>query len=183
MSAQRSPFRQDSDEYDHILAHTRFTTTADADVNGVMRHRDLMQDGFLNPSNAEYNAGLQSTSDCATGKAALSFNQNNAARVFGQERVSTDDYGDIPRPPGRSSIVTGLRRRNDHLQGLGHADRALEFARFTTPEDVVADGSERLAALPAWRGMEAVFSDSRGERHVDSERNQSDVCLAPGTQL
>lgn len=58
------------------------TFTEDGVVQGVKRYVDLLQDGVVNPADAEYDNTSQAATDFANGKVAMIMSQNSASAVI-----------------------------------------------------------------------------------------------------
>lgn len=142
------------------------TFATDENVRAVFRWVDLMQQGYMNSSNAEYTAAIQSSTDFANGKAAMILNQNNALRVFRESGFSTDEYGvvPVPAPAGGISVSTPpLTAGLSIMNSTKNLSGSLAFVRAMTQESVLTTFGEPFSVLSVLDGVESNFSDNPEE--------------------
>ncbi len=106
----------------------------------------------MNPSNAQYNNGVKSVTDFATGKAAMILNQNNAGNTISANGMTDDKFGVVAFPaPAAAPAKTA-----SHVAGINmsikkntkNKDAALAFVNYMTSKDVQATLGQALQ-LPA----------------------------------
>jgi multiple sugar transport system substrate-binding protein len=140
--------------------------TNDAMVKGIKRYVDLMgADGVMNPSNAQYtDGGGPSTTDFATGKAAMYFQQTGGTNGLRQNGMNPDAYGIVPIPAPQGGDSTG----DSFVAGTNiaifkktkHRDEALQFVKFMTSAEEQQIINGKYGTLPVVKGVPATaFSD------------------------
>ena len=156
-----------------------FTTDGKADftsagqVQGVKQYVDLMADGVVNPSSAQYKNGPEAPGDFAKGKAAMLMSQNNADNTLVADGMKSDEYGvvAIPAPANApkdtASFVAGINL--SIFKNTKNKDAALKFVNFMTSEDEQKIFDKPFAALPVLKGVTPNFTDNAEEAKTSQE--------------
>ncbi|WFR66695.1 sugar ABC transporter substrate-binding protein [Curtobacterium flaccumfaciens] len=128
------------------------TFTEKANVDGIKRYLDLMQDQkVVNTSNAQFDNGVQAVSAFAKGQAAMILNQNNADATIQSNGMKADQYGVVPfpAPEGGKQVASHVAGINLSIfKNTKNKDGALKFVKFMTSEDTQATLDKPYAALP-----------------------------------
>ncbi|MGH3445889.1 MAG: ABC transporter substrate-binding protein [Nocardioidaceae bacterium] len=135
-------------------------------IAGVKQYVDLMANGVVNPSSAQYKNGPEAPGDFANGKAGMLMSQNNADNTLQADGMSTSNYGvvPIPAPSGGqdvSSFVAGINlsifKNTDNKAG------ALKFVKFMTSPAVQKKLDQPFTALPVNKGGTVNFTKNPKE--------------------
>lgn len=163
------------------------TFTSDANVQGVLRYLNLMQqDKVVNPSNAQYDNGTKSVNDFANKKVAMILNQNNADSSIQSNGMKSDEYGVVPfpAPSGGQKIASFIAGINMSIfKNTKNKDAALQFVKFMTSPDTQKTLGKPFSSLPVLNGATPVFTDNADEAKTFSDiyANQSKpLPLVPG---
>ncbi|NUU07339.1 sugar ABC transporter substrate-binding protein [Leifsonia sp. C5G2] len=143
------------------------TFDSQANVDGIKRYLDLMQtDKVVNPSNAQYDNGVQAVNDFATGKVAMILSQNNADASIVANGMTNDQYGVVPfpAPEGGKDIATFIAGINLSIfKNTKNKDAALKFVKYMTSNDVQTTLGKPYASLPVLNDAKPVFTDNAEE--------------------
>ncbi|MFF9562005.1 ABC transporter substrate-binding protein [Leifsonia sp. NPDC014704] len=143
------------------------TFDSQANIDGIKRYLDLMQsDKVVNPSNAQYDNGVQAVNDFATGKVAMILSQNNADASIVANGMKNDQYGVVPfpAPEGGKDIATFIAGINLSIfKNTKQKDAALKFVKYMTSEDVQTTLGKPYASLPVLNDAKPVFTDNAEE--------------------
>ncbi|WP_158864930.1 ABC transporter substrate-binding protein [Leifsonia sp. AG29] len=143
------------------------TFTSQANVDGIKRYLDLMQtDKVVNPSNAQYDNGVQAVNDFATGKVAMILSQNNADSSIVKNGMKSDQYGVVPfpAPEGGKKIASFPAGINlSVFKNTKNKDAALKFVKYMTSSSVQSRLAKPYATLPVLAGAKAEFTDNADE--------------------
>ncbi|WP_285116171.1 sugar ABC transporter substrate-binding protein [Leifsonia sp. fls2-241-R2A-40a] len=143
------------------------TFDSQANIDGIKRYLDLMQtDKVVNPSNAQYDNGVQAVNDFATGKVAMILSQNNADASIVANGMKNDQYGVVPfpAPDGGKPIATFIAGINLSIfKNTKQKDAALKFVKYMTSKDVQTTLGKPYASLPVLNDAKAVFTDNAEE--------------------
>jgi multiple sugar transport system substrate-binding protein len=143
------------------------TFDSKANIDGIKRYLDLMQtDKVVNPSNAQYDNGVQAVNDFATGKVAMILSQNNADASIVANGMKNDQYGVVPfpAPEGGKDIATFIAGINLSIfKNTKNKDAALKFVKYMTSEDVQTTLGKPYASLPVLADAKPVFTDNAEE--------------------
>lgn len=137
-------------------------------VDGVLRQLDLMQQyKVVNPSDSQLDSAAKSMAVFASGKAAFTFQQNNADATFIQQGMDRSEFGVVPIPvpanaPDKiSSHVAGINV--SILKNTKNQAGALALVKHLTSETVQSELGKPFAVLPVLKGMEPNFTDNAQE--------------------
>jgi len=108
-------------------------------VAAVSRYVSLMTDGYMNPSDAQYNNGVQATNDFATGKAGMYMAQVSNVAALQTAGMDPTQYTIVPIPAPAASPASG-KTVGSFIAGTNmsifsytqHKDAALAFVNFMT---------------------------------------------------
>jgi multiple sugar transport system substrate-binding protein len=143
------------------------TFDSQANIDGIKRYLDLMQtDKVVNPSNAQYDNGVQAVNDFATGKVAMILSQNNADASIVANGMTNDQYGVVPfpAPEGGKDIATFIAGINLSIfKNTKNKDAALKFVKYMTSEETQTTLGKPYASLPVLNDAKAVFTDNAEE--------------------
>ncbi|MFP3465831.1 ABC transporter substrate-binding protein [Leifsonia sp. SIMBA_070] len=143
------------------------TFTSQANVDGIKRYLDLMQtDKVVNPSNAQYDNGVQAVNDFATGKVGMILSQNNADASIVSNGMKSDQYGVVPfpAPDGAKKIATFPAGINLSIfKNTKNKDAALKFVKYMTSESTQSKLAKPYATLPVLDGVKPTFTDNADE--------------------
>ncbi|WP_431218356.1 ABC transporter substrate-binding protein [Leifsonia xyli] len=143
------------------------TFDSQENVDGIKRYLDLMQtDKVVNPSNAQYDNGVQAVNDFATGKVAMILSQNNADASIVANGMKNDQYGVVPfpAPEGGKPIATFIAGINLSIfKNTKQKDAALKFVKYMTSKDVQTTLGKPYASLPVLNDAKPVFTDNAEE--------------------
>jgi multiple sugar transport system substrate-binding protein len=146
------------------------TFTSDGMVAGVKQYVDLMNDGVVNPSSAQYKQGPEAPADFANGKAAMLMSQNNADNTLQADGMKPTDYGVVaipapdPLPPGGKDVASFVAGINISIfKNTKHKDAALAFVKFMTSPEEQQILDKPFTALPVVKGAPVVFTDNKDE--------------------
>jgi len=164
--------------------------TNDAMVAGVKRYVDLMgTDKVMNPSDAQYtDGGGPSTTDFASGKAAMYFQQTGGVNGLNQNGMTPDAYGIVPIPapdggdPTGDSFVAGTNI--SIFKNTKHLDEALKFVAFMTSPEEQEILNAAYGTLPVVKDVPAsAFADYPDKLEAWSDilaNNARPLSLVPG---
>lgn len=143
------------------------TFTQQANIDGIKRYLDLMQtDKVVNPSNAQYDNGVQAVNDFATGKVAMILSQNNADASIVSNGMKSDQYGVVPfpAPEGAKKIASFPAGINLSIfKNTKNKDAALKFVKYMTSESTQGKLAKPYAVLPVLNGVKPGFTDNADE--------------------
>lgn len=143
------------------------TFTQQANIDGIKRYLDLMQtDKVVNPSNAQYDNGVQAVNDFATGKVAMILSQNNADASIVSNGMKSDQYGVVPfpAPEGAKKIASFPAGINLSIfKNTKNKDAALKFVNYMTSESTQGKLAKPYAVLPVLNGVKPGFTDNADE--------------------
>lgn len=143
------------------------TFTSQANIDGIKRYLDLMQtDKVVNPSNAQYDNGVQAVNDFATGKVGMILSQNNADASIVSNGMKSDQYGVVPfpAPEGAKKIATFPAGINLSIfKNTKNKDGALKFVKYMTSESTQSKLAKPYATLPVLDGVKPTFTDNADE--------------------
>lgn len=143
------------------------TFTSQANIDGIKRYLDLMQtDKVVNPSNAQYDNGVQAVNDFATGKVGMILSQNNADASIVSNGMKSDQYGVVPfpAPEGAKQIATFPAGINLSIfKNTKNKDGALKFVKYMTSESTQSKLAKPYATLPVLDGVKPTFTDNADE--------------------
>ncbi|SEH91169.1 MULTISPECIES: sugar ABC transporter substrate-binding protein [unclassified Leifsonia] len=143
------------------------TFTQQANIDGIKRYLDLMQtDKVVNPSNAQYDNGVQAVNDFATGKVAMILSQNNADASIVSNGMKSDQYGVVPfpAPEGAKKIASFPAGINLSIfKNTKNKDAALKFVKYMTSESTQGKLAKPYAVLPVLNGLKPGFTDNADE--------------------
>jgi len=143
------------------------TFTQQANIDGIKRYLDLMQtDKVVNPSNAQYDNGVQAVNDFATGKVAMILSQNNADASIVSNGMKSDQYGVVPfpAPEGAKKIASFPAGINLSIfKNTKNKDAALKFVKYMTSESTQGKLAKPYAVLPVLDGVKPGFTDNADE--------------------
>jgi multiple sugar transport system substrate-binding protein len=141
------------------------TFTTDANVQGVLRYLNLMQDDkVVNKSNAEYSAGTEAMADFAKGKVAMVVNQNNGSSTLTADGMSPSAYGvaAIPTISGGKDIDSGIQGINLAIfKNSKNQAAALKFVKFMTSSYAQKAIGLPYATIPVVKGVAPSFSTDK----------------------
>jgi multiple sugar transport system substrate-binding protein len=141
------------------------TFTTDANVQGVLRYLNLMQDDkVVNKSNAEYSAGTEAMADFAKGKVAMVVNQNNGSSTLTADGMSPSAYGvaAIPTISGGKDIDSGIQGINLAIfKNSKNQAAALKFVKFMTSSYAQSAIGLPYATIPVVKGVAPSFSTDK----------------------
>jgi multiple sugar transport system substrate-binding protein len=141
------------------------TFTTDANVQGVLRYLNLMQDDkVVNKSNAEYSAGTEAMADFAKGKVAMVVNQNNGSSTLTADGMSPSAYGvaAIPTISGGKDIDSGIQGINLAIfKNSKNQAAALKFVKFMTSSYAQNAIGLPYATIPVVKGVAPSFSTDK----------------------
>jgi multiple sugar transport system substrate-binding protein len=132
----------------------------------VKQYVDLMANGVVNPSSAQYKNGPEAPGDFAKGKAAMLMSQNNANNTLQGDGMKSSEYGVVAIPAAAggqpvSSFVAGINlsifKNTKNQQG------ALKFVKFMTSKPTQATLDKPFTALPIVKGGTVNFTDNPAE--------------------
>ncbi|HET7388686.1 MAG TPA: sugar ABC transporter substrate-binding protein [Nocardioidaceae bacterium] len=139
-------------------------------VAGVKQYVDLMADGVVNPSSAQYKNGPEAPGDFAKGKAAMLMSQNNADNTLQADGMDPDAYGVVPIPAPSdaasdvASFVAGINlsifKNTDNKAG------ALKLVKYLTSPAVQEKLDQPFTALPVNKGGTVNFTPKAHEAQV-----------------
>jgi len=135
-------------------------------VAGVKQYVDLMADGMVNPSSAQYKNGPEAPGDFAKGKAAMLMSQNNADNTLQADGMKSSEYGvvPIPAPSGGQDVASFVAGINLSIfKNTKNEDGALKFVKFMTSKDTQTTLDKPFTALPVVKGGTVDFTDSAAE--------------------
>jgi multiple sugar transport system substrate-binding protein len=143
------------------------TFTSSENVDGIKRYLDLMQtDKVVNPSNAQYDNGVQAVNDFATGKVGMILSQNNADASIVSNGMKSDQYGVVPfpAPEGGKKIASFPAGINLSIfKNTKNKDAALKFVKYMTSESTQSKLAKPYATLPVLDGVKPSFTDNADE--------------------
>lgn len=136
------------------------TFTEDGVVQGVKRYVDLLQDGVVNPADAEYDNTSQAATDFANGKVAMIMSQNSASAVIEAAGMAPGSYGVVPYPS-----PAGGEEVSSHVAGINisvfkstkHEADALKFVEFMTGDYAQGVLGKAYGNLPALKDGDTDF--------------------------
>ncbi|MEO7018303.1 MAG: sugar ABC transporter substrate-binding protein [Leifsonia sp.] len=141
------------------------TFTTDANVNGVLRYLNLMQDDkVVNKSNAEYSTGTEAMSDFAKGKVAMVVNQNNGSSTLSADGMTSDKYAAvaIPTTSGGKNITSGIQGINLSIfKNSPNQTADLKFVNFMTSAYAQNAIGLPYASIPVVKGVQPSFSSDK----------------------
>ncbi|WP_426515661.1 ABC transporter substrate-binding protein [Diaminobutyricibacter sp. McL0618] len=141
------------------------TFTTDANVQGVLRYLNLMQDNkVVNKSNAEYSNGTEAMSDFAKGKVAMVVNQNNGSSTLTADGMTGDKYGvaAIPTTSGGKNITSGIQGINLSIfKNSPNQAADLKFVNFMTSAYAQNAIGLPYATIPVVKGVAPSFSSDK----------------------
>jgi multiple sugar transport system substrate-binding protein len=141
------------------------TFTTNANVQGVLRYLNLMQDDkVVNKSNAEYSAGTEAMADFAKGKVAMVVNQNNGSSTLTADGMSPSAYGvaAIPTTVGGKDIDSGIQGINLAIfKNSKNQSAALKFVKFMTSSYAQSAIGLPYATIPVVKGVAPSFSTDK----------------------
>ncbi|WIE74755.1 sugar ABC transporter substrate-binding protein [Curtobacterium sp. MCSS17_007] len=153
------------------------TFTSKANVEGIKRYLDLMQDAKVaNPSNAQYDNATQSTTDFAKKKAAFILNQNNANATIESLGMKSDEYGVValPAPEGGKEIASFPAGINLSIfKNTKNKDGALEFVKYMTSMDTQTTLDKPYSALPVLAEAADSVTDEQTKTFLDIYNNKA----------
>jgi multiple sugar transport system substrate-binding protein len=141
------------------------TFTSDANVQGVLRYLNLMQDNkVVNKSNAEYSDGTEAMADFAKGKVAIVVNQNNGSSTLTADGMDPSAYGvaPIPTTAGGKNISSGIQGINLSIFKNSKNQAAdLKFVKFMTSAYAQNAIGLPYATIPVVKGVKPSFSPDK----------------------
>ena len=141
------------------------TFTTDANVQGVLRYINLMQDNkVVSKADAEYSNGTEAMGDLAKGKVAIVVNQNNGTSTLTADGMSPSEYGvaPIPTPAGGKNISSGVQGINLAIFKNSKNQKAdLEFVKFMTSAYAQGQIGLPYATIPVVKGIKPTFSTNK----------------------
>jgi multiple sugar transport system substrate-binding protein len=141
------------------------TFTSDANVQGVLRYLNLMQDDkVVNKSNAEYSNGTEAMADFAKGKVAIVVNQNNGSSTLTADGMAPSAYGvaAIPTTAGGKNISSGIQGINLSIFKNSKNQAAdLKFVKFMTSSYAQQAIGLPYATIPVVKGVAPSFSSDK----------------------
>ena len=153
------------------------TFTSKANVEGIKRYLDLMQDSQVaNPSNAQYDNATQSTSDFAKKKAAFILNQNNANATIESLGMKSDEYGVValPAPEGGEQIASFPAGINLSIfKNTDNKDGALKFVKYMTSMETQTTLDKPYSALPVLAEAAESVTDEQTKTFLDIYNNKA----------
>jgi multiple sugar transport system substrate-binding protein len=149
------------------------TFTSAANVNGVLRYLNLMQDdGVVSKADAEYSTGTEASSDFSKGKVAMIVNQNNGNTSLTADGMSPSAYGvsNIPAPAGGKQINSGIQGINLSIFKNSKNQKAdLEFIKFMTGSYAQAAIGRPYGTIPVVKGVTPNFAADKDFEAVFSK--------------
>ena len=153
------------------------TFTSKANVEGIKRYLDLMQDSQVaNPSNAQYDNANQSVTDFANKKAAMILNQNNANNTINSLGMKSDEYGvvPLPAPTGGEQIASFPAGINlSVFKNTKNKEGALKFVKYMTSADTQTTLDKPYAALPVLAAAADSVTDEQTKTFLDIYNNKA----------
>ena len=140
------------------------TFTTAANVNGVLRYLDLMQDGLVAKGDAEHTDGSQAPADFAKGKIAMFVSQNNANTTLTADGMDASKYGvvAIPAPSGAKDVASGIQGINLSIFKNSKNQAAdLQFVKFMTSSYAQGKIGLPFGTIPVAKGITAQFSTDK----------------------
>ena len=140
------------------------TFTTDANVQGVLRYLNLMQDGVVAKSDAEHTDGSQAPADFAKGKIAMFVSQNNANTTLTADGMDSSKYGvvAIPAPSGGKDVASGIQGINLSIFKNSTNQKAdLEFVKFMTSAYAQGKIGLPFGTIPVAKGITPQFSTDK----------------------
>jgi multiple sugar transport system substrate-binding protein len=135
-------------------------------IAGVKQYVDLMANGVVNPSSAQYKNGPEAPGDFAKGKAAMLMSQNNADNTLQADGMKTSEYGvvPIPAPQGAKDVASFVAGINLSIfKNTKNKVGALKFVKFMTSKQTQATLDKPFTALPVIKGGTVNFTDNPAE--------------------
>jgi multiple sugar transport system substrate-binding protein len=149
------------------------TFTTDANVNGVLRYLNLMQDdGVVSKADAEYSNGTEALADFAKGKVAMVVDQNNGNTALTADGMDPSAYGvsNIPTPQGGKQINSGIQGINLSIFKNSKNQAAdLQFIKFMTGSYAQAAIGRPYGTIPVVKGVTPNFSSDKTFESVFSK--------------
>jgi multiple sugar transport system substrate-binding protein len=146
------------------------TFTTAANVNGVLRYLNLMQDdGVVSKADAEYTTGTEASADFAKGKVAMIVNQNNGNTSLTADGMDPSAYGvsNIPAPEGGKQINSGIQGINLSIFKNSKNQKAdLEFIKFMTGSYAQAAIGRPYGTIPVVKGVKPNFAADKDFQDV-----------------
>ncbi|GAA3337052.1 sugar ABC transporter substrate-binding protein [Curtobacterium pusillum] len=139
------------------------TFTKKANVDGIKRYLDLMQEQkAVNTSNAQFDNGTQAVAAFAKGQAAMILNQNNADATIQSNGMKADQYGVVPfpAPEGGKQVASHVAGINLSIfKNTKNKDGALKFVKYMTSADTQKTLDKPYSALPV---LKSAAEDTSG---------------------
>jgi multiple sugar transport system substrate-binding protein len=146
------------------------TFTTDANVQGVLRYINLMQDNkVVSKADAEYSNGTEAMADFAKGKVAMVVNQNNGSSTLTADGMSPSAYGvaAIPTTQGGKNITSGIQGINLSIFKNSKNQKAdLQFIKFMTSSYAQGQIGRPYATIPVVKGVTPNFSSDKNLESV-----------------
>ncbi|MBF4591312.1 MULTISPECIES: ABC transporter substrate-binding protein [unclassified Curtobacterium] len=153
------------------------TFTSKANVDGIKRYLDLMQDAKVaNPSNAQYDNATQSVTDFANKKAAFILNQNNANNTIESLGMKSDEYGVValPAPADGKEIASFPAGINLSIfKNTKNEDGALKFVKYMTSANTQTTLDKPYSALPVLAAAADSVTDEQTKTFLDIYNNKA----------
>jgi multiple sugar transport system substrate-binding protein len=141
------------------------TFTTDANVQGVLRYLNLMQDDkVVSKADAEYSNGTEAGADFAKGKVAMIVNQNNINTSLAADGMSSSAYGVAPIPTiaGGKNISSGVQGINLAIFKNSPNQKAdLAFIKFMTSSYAQNAIGAPYSTIPVVKGISPTFSTDK----------------------
>jgi multiple sugar transport system substrate-binding protein len=141
------------------------TFTTDANVNGVLRYINLMQDnGVVSKADAEYTDGDQPPGDFAKGKIAMFVSQNNANTTLTNDGMDPSKYGVVPIPTtvGGKDIASGVQGINLSIfKNSTNQTADLAFVKYMTSAYAQSAIGLPYGTIPVAKGIAPKFSTNK----------------------
>ena len=159
------------------------TFTSNADVQGVLRYINLMQDDkVVSTADAEYSNGTEAMADFAKGKVAMVVNQNNGSSTLTADGMSPSAYGvaAIPTTQGGKNIDSGIQGINLSIFKNSKNQKAdLEFVKFMTSAYAQGQIGRPYATIPVVKGVTPNFSSDKTFESVFSKVYDTEAAPYP----
>jgi multiple sugar transport system substrate-binding protein len=141
------------------------TFTTDANVQGVLRYLNLMQDDkVVSTADAEHTDGSQAPADFAKGKIAMFVSQNNANTTLTADGMDSSKYGvvAIPTTKGGKNIASGIQGINLSIFKNSKEQAAdLQFIKFMTSAYAQSAIGLPFGTIPVAKGITPKFSTDK----------------------
>jgi multiple sugar transport system substrate-binding protein len=143
------------------------TFTTAGNVDGLQQYLELMEDGVVNPSEAQDSTGTLQMSDFVHGKAAMMMYQNSAISSLAGLGMSTSQFGVVPipapspLPQGGDDLASFVAGTNIAIfKNTQHLTAALKFVNFMTSKSEQEILDKEYQLLPVLKGAQLNFLNS-----------------------